>query len=362
MAERLKDMFLTRESMEAFAAAIQDSYPDFDKERFYELVFSGGFAELKLKDRMSHTTRCLQKTLPGSFPEAVEVLIRAVPHVAGFEAMCLPDFIAQFGFNDDWDLSLKALGRISRRITGELAIRPFLDKDPDRVLPYLWEWTDDEAPVLRRLASEGSRPRLPWAMALPRFKKNPGVILPILEKLKDDPSEDVRRSVANHVNDISKDNPDIALELCSRWYGKSANVDKIVKHACRTLLKAGDSRALQIFGYSDPAGIQVKNLTLETDAVFIGDDLRFVFALKLKAEGKVRLEYAISYVKSQGKLSRKVFKLAESSYPAGTRNFKRKHSFADMSTRKHFPGIHHLGIIVNGEEKAHASFEVHSQS
>ena len=360
MAERLKDMFFSRESMDAFAAAIQDSCSEFEKERFLELVFSDEFAALELKERMSHTTRCLHKTLPCTFPEAVEILARAAPHVKGFEAMCLPDFIAQYGLKD-WDVSLKALGRIGRRITGELAIRPFLDKDPERVLPYLWEWTEQDAVPLRRLASEGSRPRLPWAMALPRFKKDPSMTLPILEKLKDDPSEDVRRSVANHVNDISKDNPDIALELCGRWYGQSANVDRIVKHACRTLLKAGDSRALQIFGYSDPAGMRVENLKLEAEAISIGDDLRFAFVLELQAEGKVRLEYAISYVKAQGKLSRKVFKLAECVYPAGPRNFKRKHSFADMSTRKHYPGIHYLAIIVNGEEKSQAAFEVHRQ-
>lgn len=361
MAERLKDMFFTRESMNAFAAAIRDSFPEFDRERFFELVFSEEFNDLELKDRMSHTTRCLNKTLPGSYSEAVEILIRAAPHVKGFEAMCLPDYLAQFGMQD-WDLSLRALGRIGRNITGEMAIRPFLDKDPDKVLPYLWGWAEQEAVPLRRLASEGTRPRLPWAMALPRFKKDPSMIIPILEKLKDDPSEDVRRSVANHVNDISKDNPDIALDLCARWYGTSASVDKIVKHACRTLLKAGDSRALRIFGYSDPAGMRVRNLTLESDAIFIGDDVRFTFTLAIQVEGKVRVEYAISYVKAQGKLSRKVFKLTENFYPAGTRDFKRKHSFADMSTRKHHPGIHRLGIIVNGEEKAHASFEVHRQS
>jgi 3-methyladenine DNA glycosylase AlkC len=361
MAEKLKDMFFTRESMNAFAGAVQESCPEFDKERFIELVFSEGFADLELMDRMSHTTRCLQRTLAGSFQEAVVALIGAAPHVKGFEAMCLPDYIAQFGM-EHWDLSLRSLGKIGRHITGELAIRPFLDKDPEKVLPYLREWMEQDAVPLRRLASEGSRPRLPWAMALPRFKKDPRLILPILEKLKDDPSENVRRSVANHVNDISKDNPDIALELCSRWYGTSANVDKVVKHACRTLLKAGDSRALQIFGYSDPSGMRATNLILESDTITVGDDLRFTFKLEMKAEGKVRLEYAISYVKAQGKLSRKVFKLTENTFPAGTRNLRRKHSFADMSTRKHYPGIHHLGIILNGEEKAHVTFEVHRPS
>jgi hypothetical protein len=195
-------------------------------------------------------------------------------------------------------------------------------------------------------------------MALPRFKKDPRMNLPLLEKLKDDESEAVRRSVANHLNDISKDNPDIALEVCALWYGQSQNTDRIVKHACRTLLKAGDKRALQIFGYSDPSTMRVENLRLEADAFAIGDELRFSYDLILEEGGTVRLEYAISYVKANGKQSRKVFKQTENEYSSGTYTFKRRHSFADMSTRKHYPGTHLLEIIVNGETKASAPFEV----
>jgi 3-methyladenine DNA glycosylase AlkC len=234
-------MFFTQESMAAFAEAIRKVYPEFHIGRFKERVFDDSFEDKELKERMSHTTRCLKETLPESYAAALEVLVQAAPHVKGFEALCLPDYIGQFGL-DDWDMSLEALGRIGRYITGELAIRPFLARDPERVLPYLTSWSEDEIPHLRRLASEGTRPRLPWAMALPRFKKDPRMNLPLLEKLKDDESEDVRRSVANHLNDISKDNPDIALEVCAMWYGQSQNTDRIVKHACRTLLNPVEGR------------------------------------------------------------------------------------------------------------------------
>ncbi len=357
MAERLKDMFFTPDSMDAFAEAIQSACPEFDTERFKALVFDGSFEGKEVKDRMSHTTRCLRQALPAAYPEALEVLVEATPHVKGFESMCLPDFIEQYGM-EDWDRSLEALGRISRRITGELAIRPFLDKDPERVLPFLSTWAEDESHTLRRLVSEGTRPRLPWAMALPRFKKDPRMMLPFLEKLKDDESEDVRRSVSNHLNDISKDNPEIALEVCGRWYGQSEDTDRIVKHACRTLLKAGDKRALQIFGYSDPASMRVEGLSLEAEAFSIGSELRFSYDLHLQEGGKVRLEYAITYVKARGKQSRKVFKQTENQYSPGVYSFKRKHSFADMSTRKHYPGTHRLEVVVNGEEKASAPFDV----
>jgi len=357
MAERLKDRFFTQVSMNTFAEAIRTAYPGFDTGRFKALVFDESFEAKEVKDRMIHTTQCLRQTLPGSYPDALEILEQAAPHVKGFEALCLPDFIEQFGL-DHWDRSLEALGRIGSYITGELAIRPFLAHDPESVLPYLSKWAEDESTPLRRLVSEGTRPRLPWAMALPRFKQDPRMILPLLERLKEDESEAVRRSVANHLNDISKDNPKIALEVCGRWYGQSENTDRIVKHACRTLLKAGDKRALQIFGYSDPLSMRVQNLRLEAAAFAIGDELRFSYDLILEEGGKVRLEYAITYVKAKGKQSRKVFKQTENQYSPGAQSFKRKHSFADMSTRKHYHGTHLLEIIVNGEEKASAQFEV----
>lgn len=357
MADRLIDRFFTRESLEAFSGVIQRYYPEFNHTLFMEGVFDDTFSALELKERMKHTTRCLHRVLPDNYADALDVLIKAAPHVRGFGAMCLPDYIEQYGINN-WDQSLKALGEIGRFITGEFALRPFLDKDLDKVIPYLFVWAKDKVPVLRRLASEGTRPRLPWAMALPALKKDPTPILPILEILKDDESEDIRRSVANHLNDISKDNPDIALDLCAKWYGEAEHIDKIVKHACRTLLKAGDKKALSIFGYSDPAQIKIYDLRLGAEKFSIGSELTFAFDVNLPKNSKVRLEYAISYVKAKNKQSRKVFKIAEGDYPSGERSFKRKHSFADMSTRKHYAGRHTLSILANGEEKAKSSFEV----
>ena len=357
MAERLKDMFFTRDSMGAFSAAIKGAYPAFDTDRFLDLIFDDSFEGKELKERMNHTTRCLKETLPAAFPEALEILVKAAPHVKGFEALSIPDYVSVCGLGH-WDLSLPAMGRITRHITCELAIRPFLDLDPDRVLPFLLEWAEDKNPNVRRLASEGSRPRLPWAMALPKFKQDPRPVLPVLEKLKGDESETVRRSVANHLNDISKDNPEIALKICGEWYGLSEETDRIVKHACRTMLKSGDKEALMLFGYGDPKTINVERLHLAKSSIKIGEDLRFSFDVLFKKECKARLEYSISYVKAKNRLSTKVFKITEGDYKPGTYSFNRKHSFADMSTRKHYPGIHRISLILNGEEKARLSFEV----
>jgi len=357
MAERLKDMFFTQSSMETFAEMIQQFYPEFDKKNFIALVFDATFADKELKDKMRHTTQCLRKTLPKSYKESLVILKKAAPHAKGFEALSLPDYVATFGM-EDWDLSLPALYHFTKYSTSELAIRPFLAKDPEKVMALMNEWAEDKDPKVRRFASEGCRPRLPWAMALPKFKKDPSPILPVLEKLKNDESEDVRRSVANNLNDISKDNPEVVLGICESWHGQSKNTDKIVKHACRTMLKAGDKRALLIFGYSDPSTMIVNNFKLEKTQIKIGENVRFSFDLTLKKESKVRLEYAISYVKAKGQLSAKVFKITENDYAPGSITVSRKHSLADMSTRKHFPGTHYIAIIVNGVEMGKTSFEL----
>jgi 3-methyladenine DNA glycosylase AlkC len=357
MAEPLKDMFFTGSSMDTFADTIQRFYPEFDKKKFIRLVFDETFADKELKDKMRHTTLCLKKTLPESYKEALEILKQAAPHTKGFEALSLPDFVAIYGL-EDWDLSLPALYHFTKFSTSELAIRPFLAEDPERVMALMNEWAEDEDPMVRRFASEGCRPRLPWAMALPKFKKDPSLILPVLEKLKKDESEDVRRSVANNLNDISKDNPEVVLKICEIWHGQSPKTDKIVKHACRTMLKAGDKRALLIFGYSDPSTMKLENFRLVKTRIKIGEDVRFSFDLILKEKSKVRLEYAIFYVKSKGQLSKKVFKITENDYAPGTHSVTRKHSLADMSTRKHFEGTHHLSVIVNGVEMAKSAFEL----
>jgi 3-methyladenine DNA glycosylase AlkC len=357
MAERLKDMFFTKDSINEFADAIQQHYSAFDKQQFFKLMFDESFGAKELLDKMKHTTKCLFDTLPKPYEKALDILIKAAPDVRGFEAMALPDFVATYGM-DNWDLSLPALGHFTKYYSSELAIRPFLAKDPEKGMAYMAGWAEDKNPKVRRLASEGCRPRLPWAMALPKFKKDPSLILPILEKLKEDTSEDVRRSVANNLNDISKDNPDLALDICEKWYGQSENTDKIVKHACRTMLKAGEKRALAIFGYSDPSLIAVESVKLDKKALKIGDFLNFSFDITVAKKSKVRLEYAVYFVKAKGKSSKKVFKITEKDYESGTFSITRKQSFIEQTTRKHYPGTHHISIIVNGEEKTKASFEL----
>ncbi|HSO27488.1 MAG TPA: DNA alkylation repair protein, partial [Anaerolineales bacterium] len=233
---------------------------------------------------------------------------------------------------------------------------------PERALVYVHRWAEDENEWVRRLASEGTRPRLPWAMNLPKFQADPEPVLAVLEKLKADESETVRRSVANNLNDISKDHPERMLAVCESWYGQSAPTNRIVKHACRSLLKAGHPRALRLFGFASPDKVSVANLQVTPYALAIGDELSFSFDLEVAGEEpvQVRLEYAIDFVKARGQTSRKVFMIFEKSLPPGRSLFEKKHSLIERTTRKHYPGLHRLTILANGEPQAQAEFDLQS--
>jgi 3-methyladenine DNA glycosylase AlkC len=357
MAERLVDQFFTAESLLALAEALYAAWPDFERAHFLALTQAGGWETLALKARMRRTTEALHAVLPEDYPAALEILRQAAPVVRGFEAMCFPDYVELYG-RQDWERSLPALAHFTRFGSSEFALRPFLDEDPQRGMAYLREWALDENEHVRRLASEGCRPRLPWAMALPKFKRDPALILPVLDRLKDDPSAYVRRSVANNLNDISKDHPEVVLDLCEGWYGNSTNTDWIVRQALRSLLKAGNRRALRLFGFGAADGLQVSNLALTPQMLRIGESLALAYELQVSgAEAQlVRLEYAVEYVKARGQRSRKVFQHSEKTYAPGFHRLDKAHSFADRTTRKHYPGAHRLTIIVNGEEQAGADF------
>jgi hypothetical protein len=160
--------------------------------------------------------------------------------------------------------------------------------------------------------------------------------------------------VANNLNDISKDHPERVLDVCEKWAGKSPRTDRVVKHACRTLLKAGNPRAMHLFGFGDPKRTAVTGLATRKKRLKIGGSVAFEFTLDVKTKKPcdVRLEYAVTFARANDKTSRKVFQVSEKTYAPGRHRVARKHNFADMSTRKHFPGPHTITIIVNGVEKA----------
>lgn len=366
--ERLKDILFTSEFVLGLARRLAEECPTFDAPEFTRRVLCPEWPEMALKEKMRHVTRCLHAALPADYPTTLAILRKVEPEFHGFDVMVFPDFVQCYGLGD-WDISMPALEQFTKNCSSEFAIRAFLAADPRRAMEWVTRWSQSPDARVRRLASEGSRPRLPWGMGLPAFKRDPAPILPILEQLKDDPSEDVRRSVSNSLNDISKDHPELALDVCERWIGKTAEVDRLIKHACRDMLKKGNPRALALFGFdhaaagSTPEGaasLSVENARIDPPAVAIGEKVRLAYDLLVESEApvNVRLEYAVEFVRPSGKPSRKVFRLREAVFAPGRHGVQKNHSFLDQSTRKHYPGTHGFTVLVNGQELARISVEV----
>jgi 3-methyladenine DNA glycosylase AlkC len=272
--------------------------------------------------------------------------------------MFFPDFIEVYGL-DDFDISAKALEHFTQYSSSEFAVRPFIVKYPKQMLAQHKKWAQHKNHHVRRLASEGIRPRLPWAMALPEFKKDPKPILPILELLKNDESEYVRKSVANCLNDISKDHPDVLLQTVNNWKGNSKVTDWIVKHASRGLLKQGNVDALKTFGLNEQVHAKVTQLKISKNTLKIGDEFSFETSILLldKTSHDIRVEYNIYFMKSNGKHAPKIFQIGTYLLnPKQEITIKRKHKFADLTTRKHYTGEHALAIVINGKELTKQAF------
>ena len=359
MPEPIKN-YLNGDSIHEFALAIKSVYEPFPAEDFVNATVDEAWEGLELKARGRQLTVNMGKYLPKNYTEAIGILDKVSLCYDGWGLFSFPDFVEVFGQDEEnWDVSMSALARYTQKTSSELAVRPFIIKHEQRMMAQMYAWSKDENEHIRRLASEGSRPALPWGIALNSFKKDPAPVLPILEQLKTDPSAYVRKSVANNLNDISKTHPDLIVKLAKEWHGKNEHTDWIIKHGCRTLLKKGNRDVLAIFGYEDTVSIDVEGFSLEADALSIGESLTFSFEITANETTKARLEYGIDYVKSSGKKNRKIFQISEVSLKENVTKFYNKtHSFADLSTRKHYPGVHSIVLIVNGTERGQLDFEL----
>ncbi len=368
MAEPLKNMY-DGNFLETFAASLQKAWGDFDEGAFIGRVRSGNWTELELKERIRRIAEALGASLPEDYEEALAILYRIDEQCTGFPYLFFPDFVEVFGREErHFEKSMEALARFTRRSSSEFAVRPFILEHPQRMLTQLAEWAAHPNEHVRRLASEGSRPRLPWGQSLPLFKRDPQPLLPILEALKNDESLYVRRSVANNLNDIAKDHPALVLQVAESWLGQTAETDWIVRHACRTLVKKGNREAMALFGYAssgESTGSELVTeaaISLSNESVPFGGDttIRYRFKAGQAAAGagtlKLRVEYGIDFVKSSGKTSLKRFLLSDREYAAGEQaEGVRTHRFADLTTRKHYPGHHAVTLWVNGVEVARTS-------
>jgi 3-methyladenine DNA glycosylase AlkC len=361
----IKDIY-NKHFYEKLAASLEKVVPNFDGKKFMKAVLSDAFYKMEWKERVQHTTKILHNFMPRNFAESAKLMGQIVEQLRadgfgeqGLVFMFLPDYIATYGLNDFED-SVRALEFLTQFISAEFAVRPFLLKYGDRMMVEMLRMSRHPNHHVRRFASEGSRPRLPWGAAIPALKKDPTLILPILENLKNDSSAYVRRSVANNLNDITKDNPDVVIGIAKRWKGQGKETDAIIKHACRSLLKSGHPEILSFYGL-DANSLSIKDFEIETPKINIGGEVEFSFTIKNedKIERYIRLEYTLYYLKNNGGLAGKVFKISEKPYPAGAEiKVKRKQSFKLITTRKFYIGHHKLAIMVNGLEAVIGDFEL----
>ena len=347
MAELLKNVF-DRKFIKSLAADLKQSYPKFDETVFIKGVLTKDWPEKALKQRMRHISENMQRGLPSDYKKAISLLKPVSNKYTGLEHMIFPDFIELCGI-DDLSMSIEAMEHFTENSSSEFPIRFFIIKYEKQMLAQMKKWANSKNEHLRRLASEGCRPRLPWAIGLPKYKKDPLTILPILEILKEDESEYVRRSVANNLNDISKDNPHVVIKIAKKWKGLSLETDKLVKHGCRTLLKQGDQKTIKLFGFREPKDIQLKKFKV-TKEIKMGEEIEFAFTLNTdkKRLGLLRVEYIIEFVRKNNKTGKKVFKISEGRYAENERNIIKKHSFKPISTRKYYAGKHSISVVVNG--------------
>ena len=356
----LKDMY-NSQFVDALGTALQSAYPAFDQVPFTARVFDSGWKARELKQRMRHIATLMHDSLPADYRTALDVLQRAFPALADydFEKMVFPDYVEVYGLHD-WEASIPALEGFTRQVSAEFAIRPFIVRYPERTMAQMRDWAEHDHPGVRRLASEGCRPRLPWGMGLPALKAEPAPILPILEQLKQDESETVRRSVANNLNDISKDHPDVVIDVLRRWQAHDTKSMRwITRHALRTLLKQGHPEALELLGYpSDPA-IDVHNLTVEPEIVHISGKVTFSFELQSLSDQSQNLmiDFVAHLMKANGKQSPKVFKLTKKTLePGQVVQITKSLSFKAITTRKHYPGEQAIEPKINGRSFGRIKF------
>ncbi|WP_428738801.1 DNA alkylation repair protein [Sulfurimonas sp.] len=352
--EPFKNIYNEKEIVK-LANEIKNVYPEFQKDAFVNSLINEAWEAKELKERLRAISLSLGEFLDQDYLKALEILKQVHTNFSGLFHLVFPDFVEVFGL-EQYEASIKALKLFTPQCTSEFAVRPFLVKYPEFIEVFK-RWAEDENEHIRRLASEGCRPRLPWGIALGEYKKDPTKVLEVLELLKEDESEYVRKSVANNLNDISKDNPAIAKAVFKKWYGDSKHTNWIVKHGSRTLLKAGEQDVLELFGYKSD-GIEVANLQAD-QSVQMGEYLNFSFDISSKKPlGKLRIEYKLGLLRQNNKINYKVFKISEREVTDRELSIKKSHAFKEVTTRKYYDGIHTLTIVINGKEFTTSKFEL----
>jgi 3-methyladenine DNA glycosylase AlkC len=362
MPEPFKNL-ISPDSMARLADGLVAGTPDFPRDAFHAGA-AAGLEALELKDRVRHVAGVLRAHLPGDWEAAVGVLLRGSgpPLVgeegvaSGFHLWPLLTVVEEHGLAHP-EVSLAALQELTKRFSAEFAVRPYLITHPDLTFAVLNRWCDDPDPHVRRLVSEGSRPRLPWGQQLAASIADPSRGIALLERLVDAPERYVQRSVANHLNDIARDHPDRAAGLARAWSAVPGRA-WIVRHGLRTLVKAGHTGALDVLGFGPPK-VRVTHITASPSSVALGDGVRLRARIvsTAKAPQRLAVDLVLGLVRQRGERTEKVLKGAVRVLDAGARwDFDKRIPLKPVTTRRYYPGEHTLTVQINGVPMGTARF------
>ena len=373
MAEKfsLKDELFNPKKVNQIASEIKNVYTPFEQEKFEKEV-TDKFNELELKERIAHIRDMFARYLPSDYVEATNILLKALPaeldplknddDFGEFIYAPYGDFVVTFGCNKEHlEFSLSALREMTRRFTVEYAIRDFINKFPRESFEMLEACSLSSNYHERRLASEGSRPKLPWGKKLTLEYKEP---ITLLDNLYADKTRFVTRSVANHLNDIAKLDASLVIETLKRWKASKKQDEKemdfILSHSLRTLVKDGNAEALELLGYSSTPSIEVHNFQIDSAALRIGESLTFSFEIKAKKDEALMVDYVLYFQTKAGKLSPKVHKIKKLNIQKNKPvNISKKHPFrVNMTTRKLYAGEHRLVLQINGQAYGEVVFDL----
>lgn len=365
----LKDQLFHKKNVTDLSERIFRANNQFNKTGFVREVVKE-FPNLELKERITHIAICLDMFIPGTYPQKIKVLTKALPPALDpnktdndfgqFINAPLSHFVALYGCTDEHvDLSLATLSEMTKRFSAEDAIRYFLNKYPKQTMAFLTECAKSNNYHVRRLASEGTRPALPWSQ---KINIPYQTMIPILDILYADKTRYVTRSVANHLNDISKLDAELVFKTLSRWdkegMAHPAELAYIKKHALRTLVNKGNTKALVMLGYKKPA-IVVSAIKLNKKSVAVGDAVQFDFTITATTKQHLNIDYVVHFYKPSGKASKKTFKISKLEANKNQQiQVSKKHMFRNMTTKTLYTGPHKIEIQINGNSFGEAKFNL----
>jgi 3-methyladenine DNA glycosylase AlkC len=362
VAAPLKDRF-DRETVADLARRVQRVEAEFDAEAFTDDVVAG-FPPLELKDRVNLVADRLAAYLPAHYPEALAIVVAVAESGPDqWTGWPLCSFVERHGVG--WpEESLDAMAQLTQVWSCEFAIRPFLDHHFELTREYLRRWVHDERAAVRRLSSEGTRPLLPWGPRVAPLTEDPSIGIELITELRHDESEVVRRSVANHLNDVAKAHPDLVVDVLTDWVAEGVDVG-MVRHALRTLVKRGNQRALALLGYSTEPDLRVESFTCTPTSLALGERVSLTATLTSKTDHDQRLvvDFVIHHVNASGETSPKVFKWTTIELaPHDSVELTKRRQIVTGSTRRYWSGHHRVDLQVAGRVVATTGFDLTNSS